>query len=57
MKNSIDKVPCSSEVTWKALSPHSTVATPLTLNEGKNYFSAINVLWMSEHIFEIIIRI
>jgi hypothetical protein len=57
MKNTVEKVPCSSELTWKALSPHSTVDTPLPLNEGENYFSSINVLWMFEHGSTIIIKI
>jgi len=49
MKNSIDKVPSSTDITWKALSQHWTVATPLLLSEGKNYFAAINALRMFEH--------
>jgi len=50
MKISIDKVPSSTEVTWKTLSPRWTVATLLPLREDKNYFTAINVLWMSEQL-------
>jgi len=37
MNYSIDKVPSLTEVTWKALSPHWTVATTLPLCERKKY--------------------